>query len=82
MYFLVQITIKNDGSVAQGTSRFETMKEAVTQFHVAMASAMTKEDISKFTCVILNENGLPQKTEVYEVPAGLEADGIEPNEVE
>lgn len=68
MYFLVQITIKNDGSVAQGTSRFETMKEAVTQFHVAMASAMSKADVSKFTCVILNENGLTQKLEVYEVP--------------
>lgn len=66
MYFLVQITIKADETVSQGTSRFDTMKEAVTQFHVAMASAMSKADISKFTCVILNENGLTQKVEVYE----------------
>ena len=68
MYFLVQITVKNDGSVAQGTSRYDTMNEAVTQFHIAMASAMSKDDIKKFTCVILNENGLTQKIEVYEVP--------------
>ena len=67
MYFLVQITVKNDGSVAQGTSKFDTMKEAVTQFHVAMASAMSKGDVQKFTCVILNDNGLTQKIEVFEV---------------
>ncbi len=66
MYFLVQITKKNDGTVAQGTSRFDTMKEAVSAFHVAFASAMSKKDVSKFTCVILNENGLAQKIEVYE----------------
>ena len=66
MYFLVQITVKNDETVTQGTSRYDTMKEAVTQFHVAMASAMAKTDVSKFTCVILNENGLTQKIEVYE----------------
>lgn len=42
------------------------MKEAVSAFHVAIASAMSKEDVSKFTCVILNENGLTQKIEVYE----------------
>lgn len=68
MYFLVQITIKNDETVSQGTSRYDTMKEAVSAFHVAMASAMSKDDIKKFTCVILNENGLTQKIEVYEVP--------------
>lgn len=66
MYFLVQITIKNDGTVSQGTSKFDTMKEAITQFHIAMASAMSKENITKFTCVILNQNGLTQKVEVYE----------------
>lgn len=63
---MVQITKKNDETVTQGTSRFDTMKEAVSAFHVAIASAMSKVDVSKFTCVILNENGLTQKIEVYE----------------
>lgn len=77
MYFLVQITIKNDETVTQGTSRFATMKEAVTQFHIAIASAMSKDDISKFTAVILNENGLTQKIEVYENIAET-SDVVEP----
>ena len=77
MYFLVQITIKNDETVSQGTSRYATMKEVVSAFHVAIASAMGKEDVSKFTAVILNENGLTQKIEVYENIAES-ADIVEP----
>lgn len=65
MYFLAQIKIKKDGIIEKGTANYETMKEAMIQFHVAMSSAMQKEDVYKFTCVILNENGVPQKTEVY-----------------
>lgn len=66
MYFLVQIKINNDGTVDKGTSSFDSMNEALIQFHTAMASAMTKAEVKKFTCVILNDNGLTQKIEVYE----------------
>lgn len=68
MYFLTQIKIKKDGTVEKGTSDYATMNEAMVQFHIAMASAMQKDDVQKFTCVILNENGLTQKVEVFEVP--------------
>lgn len=66
MYFLIQISIKKDGTVSKGTSDFETFNDALVQFHVAMASAMTKDEIKKCTCVILNEDGITSKIEVYE----------------
>lgn len=68
MYFLTQIKIKKDGSIEKGTSDYRTMNEAMIQFHIAMSSAMQKDDVQKFTCVILNENGLTQKVEVFEIP--------------
>lgn len=68
MYFLTQIKIKKDGAIEKGTSDYATMHDALIQFHIAMASAMQKDDVQKFTCVILNENGLTQKVEVFEVP--------------
>lgn len=75
MYFLVQINIKKDGTVSKGTSDYTSMHDAMVQFHVAMASAMQKEDVAKFAVVILNENGLTQKVEVYEAP--IEAEPVE-----
>lgn len=72
MYFLVQIRIDKNGTVSKGTSDFAEMKDAMIQFHIAMSSAMQKEEVQKFTCVILNENGLVQKSEVYEVPTVAE----------
>lgn len=66
MYFLVQMKIKADGTVEKGTSEFENINSAIVQFHVAMASAMQKTDVSKFTCVILDENGNVKKVEVFE----------------
>lgn len=66
MNFLVQIKINKDGSIEKGTSVFDTMKETVKQFHIAVSSAMGKDEVKKFTCVILNENGIVQKSEVYE----------------
>lgn len=71
MYFLVQIKINKNGSVDKGTSSYDSMNEALVQFHTAMASAMVKTDVQKFTCVILNENGLTQKVEVFEVPSEI-----------
>lgn len=65
MYFLVQIKIKQDGTAEQGTSKYDTMKEAVTQFHIAMSSAMVKEEVKQFTCVILDSLGRTHKAEVY-----------------
>ena len=68
MYFLIQIKIKTDGTIEKGTSHFDAMHDAVVQFHIAMSSAMVKEDVQKFTALIINDNGIPMKTEVYEVP--------------
>lgn len=72
MFFLVQIRIDKNGTVSKGTSDFEDMKSALIQFHIAMSSAMQKDEVQKFTCVILNENGLVQKVETYEVPTIVE----------
>lgn len=74
MNFLVQIKLNKNGTIDKGTSAFDTMKEALIQFHVAMSSAMNKEDVKKFTCVILNENGIVQKSEVYEDVSVVETD--------
>lgn len=70
MYFLIQIKINHDGSVDKGTSAFNDINDAIMQFHTAMASAMTKEEVKKFTCVILTDNGLVQKVEVFDAPTG------------
>lgn len=77
MFFLVQIKIKNDGTVEKGTSSYTNMKDALIQFHTAMSSAMTKDDVRKCTCVIMNENGLVHKNEVYEVPQPVEEESVE-----
>lgn len=66
MFFLVQMKIKTDGTIEKGTSEFENINTAVVQFHIAMASAMQKTDVYKFTCVILDENGNVKKVEVFE----------------
>lgn len=72
MYFLLQIKIEKDGTITKGTSDFPTMKEAMIAFHVALSSAMQKEEVQKFTALIVNENGLQQKLEVYEAPTEAE----------
>lgn len=69
MYFLVQIKIKTDETVEKGTSNYDTEKDAVIQFHIAMSSAMQKSDTQKYTAVILDENGVIIKREVYNAPA-------------
>lgn len=69
MFFLIQIKIKTDGTIEKGTANFDTMHDAVVQFHIAMSSAMVKDDVQKFTALIVNENGIPMKTEVYEMPS-------------
>lgn len=68
MYFLVQIKINKNGSVDKGTSSYDTLNDAIIQLHTSMASAMSKEDTKKCTCVILDENGITMKSEFYEVP--------------
>lgn len=68
MFFLIQIKIKTDGTIEKGTANYDTMKDAVVQFHIAMSAAMVKDDVQKFTALIINDNGIPMKTEVYEVP--------------
>ena len=77
MFFLIQIIIKADGSISKGTTDFATMHDTMVQFHVAMASAMQKDDIKKATCLIINENGLQQKVEVYEVAQPVEEEPVE-----
>ncbi len=68
MYFLTQMKFKTDGTVEKGTANYNTLDEAVVQFHVAVASAMQKEDTQKFTAVILDGDGKLIKREVWNAP--------------
>lgn len=68
MYFLTQMKFKKDGTVEKGTANYETQNEAVVQFHIAVASAMQKEDTRKFTAVILDADGKLLKREVWNAP--------------
>lgn len=68
MYFLTQFKFKTDGNVDKGTSAFDTKDEALVQFHVAVAAAMQKDDTKKFTAVILDEDGVLVKREVWSAP--------------
>lgn len=68
MYFLTQIKFKTDDTVDKGTSAYTTKDEAVVQFHIAIASAMQKEETQKITAVILDEDGGLMKREVWNAP--------------
>lgn len=68
MYFLTQLKFKTDGTVEKGTANYPTQDEAVVQFHVAVASAMQKDDTQKLTAVIMDENGKVIKREVWNAP--------------
>lgn len=68
MFFLTQMKFKTDGTVDKGTSVYNTKDEAVVQFHIAIASAMQKDDTKKFTAVILDEDGTVMKREVWNAP--------------
>lgn len=72
MYLLTQIKIKTDSTIEKGTANYETMDEAVVQFHVAVAAAMTKDDTQKFTAVILDDDGQLKKREVWNAPQKTE----------
>lgn len=68
MYFLTQMKFMKDGIVEKGTSNYAAQDEAVVQFHIAVASAMQKNDTRKFTAVILDEDGKLMKREVWNAP--------------
>lgn len=68
MRFLVQIKTKTDGTAEKGTSSYDTEKDAVVAFHVAMSSAMQKDDTQKCVAIILDDDGKITKREVYTVP--------------
>lgn len=68
MYFLTQMKFKTDGTVEKGTANYNTLDEATVQFHVAVASAMQKDDTQKFTAVILDSDSKLIKREVWNAP--------------
>lgn len=76
MYFLTQMKTKTDDTIEKGTSNYPTYDEAVIQFHIAIPSAMQKEDTKKFVGVILDDNGTVVKREVYNKPIPPEPEEV------
>ncbi|MBQ0067375.1 MAG: hypothetical protein KBS60_04225 [Phascolarctobacterium sp.] len=69
MYFLVQIRLKDNGEYEKGTSQYADYKTALIQLHVAMSSAMAKEDTVKVCCIVMDDEGNQLKYELYTAEA-------------
>lgn len=66
MLFLVQLLKKKDGSFSKGTSEYTSDKECILAMHVAISSAMAKEDTQKIVCMIIDDDGIVIKRDKYE----------------
>lgn len=65
MTFMIQIKKLVDGTFAKGTSEYATETEAMIALHVAMASAMQKDDTQSIVCLLTDEFGSQKKREYF-----------------
>jgi len=68
MVFMVQILKRVDGSFSKGTSEFTSDKDALIALHVAMSSAMAKDETASIMCMLTDEFGSQKKKEYWAAP--------------
>ena len=49
-YFVVEIEVMKDGSIARAISEAKEREQAVSQFHQTLASAVITEDVASVYC--------------------------------
>lgn len=83
MFYLIEIATGDVKVAGKGVYEYATENEAVASFHSKMGSAMKSDLFDSELLMVIDDNGTVIKREKYVkfIPAGLEADGIEPNEV-
>lgn len=83
MYYLIEIATGDAKVAGKGVYEYTTENEAVASFHSKMGSAMKSELFDSELLMVIDDNGTVIKREKYVkfVPTGIEADGLDPNEV-
>ena len=56
-YFVVEITVLQDGNTASAVTPKPNFREALMLYHSVMASALANSNVVHCTCVILDEGG-------------------------
>ena len=51
-YFVVEIEVMKDGSIARAISEAKEREQAVSQFHQTLASAVITEDVASVYCEV------------------------------
>lgn len=68
MTFMVQILKKVDGTFSKGTTEYAAETDALIAMHVAMSSAMSKDDTASILCMLTDEFGSQKKREYWAAP--------------
>lgn len=66
MSFLTVVFLKADGTVDKSTNAYDTLDMAEIQYHVALASAMTK-DYVKVIAMVFDMDGIVKFRRVWEI---------------
>ena len=56
-YFVVEIEVMKDGSIARAISEAKEREQAVSQFHQTLASAVITENVESVYCEVKNLYG-------------------------
>ena len=51
-YFVVEIEVMKDGSIARAISEAKEREQAISQFHQTLASAVITEDVASVYCEV------------------------------